>query len=100
MVVPFILSFIGFIGIATFIILKVPEIVELSEEKIRPNNKERERLEEKVKKEVKEIFEDFLQLILQNIRKIIVKIEGATTKWLYALKRKKRQKKDKKEEQF
>lgn len=94
MLIAFSLFFLGVIMIAGFVIYKVPLLKELSEEPIKDDNSflAKEKIEEKVKKEVKEIFEDFLHLILQTTRKIIIKIERITTKWLYLLKRKRKKK--------
>ncbi len=97
MLIGFILAFIGVVGIALFAISKVPLLLELSE-KISIIDEEKqikERIEDKVKKEVKGIFEDFLQAVLQGVRKFVVKTEQITTKWLYNLKRKKRDEKRK-----
>ncbi len=95
MLIAFILFFIGTIAVALFVIYKVPVLNELSEETaVEDNsiNSTKEKIEDKVKKEVKEILEDFLHLILQNTRKVILKIERITTKWLYLLKRKRKNK--------
>ncbi len=96
MLIAFTIFFLGTIVIAVFVISKVQLLNELSEEPSRDDIsiKAREKIEEKVKKEVKEIIEDFLQLILQTTRKIIVKIERATTKWLYLIKRRRRKTKN------
>ncbi len=94
MLIAFSLFFLGILVITGFVIYKVPLLKELSEEPIKEDSSfhTKEKIEEKVKKEVKEIFEDFLQLILQSTRKIIIKIERVTTKWLYLLKRKRKKK--------
>lgn len=94
MLIAFILSFVGAAAIAGFVIYKVPLLNELSEEPAEGDSSfdAKEKIEEKVKREVREILEDFLQLILQTTRKIIIKIERITTKWLYLLKRKRKKK--------
>ena len=95
--IGFTLTIIGVAGIALFAISKVPLLLELSEKTsiIDDEQKVKEGIEEKVKKEVKGILEDFLQAFLRSVRKIIVKTEQVTTKWLYNLKRKKREEKRK-----
>ncbi len=94
MLIAFILFFLGIIVTAVFILHKVPLLNEISESPVKSDNSfdTKEKIEEKVKKEVKEIFEDFLQLILQTTRKVIIKIERITTKWLYLLKRRRKKK--------
>ncbi len=95
MLIAFILFFIGALGIAVFVIYKLPLLKDLSDEIPEEDNSvnsTKEKIEDKVKKEVKEILEDFLHLILQNTRKVILKIERITTKWLYLLKRKRKNK--------
>jgi len=95
MLIPLILFFVSFFGIVFFLIWKVPLLVNLSQE----NNTQpdfivtaKEKLEDGVKKEIKGKFEEFLQMVLSNLRRSIVKVDRITTKWLYTLKRRRKRK--------
>ncbi len=102
MLTPLIIFVAGIIGIALFLIYKAPALTELSEDEeesydvlltCRKRGKE-------AFGEVKCRFEKFLQILLSAVRKILIKVEKVTTKWLYVLKRKqkKKEKMEKKEE--
>jgi len=90
---------VSIIAISILFVRRVPDITELSEEE--DSDKDiiciaREKIEEGVEKEIKERFEDFLQLILSHMRRFFVRVEKTTTKWLYVLKRRKRKKEQEK----
>lgn len=97
---PLLIIFVaGIVGIALFLICKAPALTELSEDEeesydvlltCRKKGK-------KALGEVKCRFEKFLQILLSAVRKILIKVEKVTTKWLYVLKRKQK-KKEKTEE--
>ncbi len=95
MIIAFALSFAGLLGITVFVISKVPSLTTLGEKDYIQTENPEEKIEQKIKTEIKGILEDLLQKILQSIRKIIVRIENITTGWLYALKRRKKKKKEK-----
>ncbi len=95
MLISFVIFCISFLSIILFIIWKVPVLAKLPEE---DTSKDfilvaKEKIEEGVKKEVKERFEDALQKVLSGIRKILIRIEKITTKSLYTLRRKRRKEK-------
>ncbi len=90
----FTLSFLGALTVIAFIISKVPALVNLNGHATDVELSDPEdRLERKVKRELKNIFTDFLQAVLQIFRKFIIKTESVTTKWLYTIKRKKKERK-------
>ncbi len=98
MIVSFIVFCTGLLGIFLFLAWKAPVLTELSEKEDGKNDfilAAKEKLEEGVEKEVKERFEVFLQRFLSCLRRFLGKIEQLTTKWLYTLRRK-RKEKDKK----
>jgi len=93
MLVSFIVFCLCFFAIIIILIAKVPSlssvnITEGNEKDFISNAKEK--IEDSVKREIKEKVEDLLQNILSATRKIILKIEQLTTKMLYRLKRNKK----------
>ncbi len=102
MLASFVIFFIGALSVLLFLIWKVPVLVKLPEEKEEKKDfisSAKEKLEEGVKKEVNERFQNLLQKFLSDLRRITIKVEKTVTRWLYLLrrKRKKREKEEKKE---
>ncbi len=97
MVFGLIVFCLSVLGLFLFLTWKAPLVADLSEKE---NDKgdfilsAKEKLEEGIKKEVEEKFENFLQRVLSVIRKGIIKVEALTTKWLYTLKRKRKKKEE------
>ncbi len=97
MIVPLTVFILSSLGLFTFLILKVPFIIELDEKK--GEKKEtivsatKEKIEQRVIKDTKETFESFLQRFLSGARRILLKGESIVTKWICLL-RKRRKKKD------
>ncbi len=93
MVVSLIIFCISLLGILFFLIWKAPLLAKISSEKDSSNDfilNAKEKLEEGVRKEIKERFEELLQMILSNLRRFLVRVERITTKWLYTLRRKRK----------
>jgi len=85
------------LGIFVFLILKMPILAEIQETKKLSGTDYpiKTKIEEGVRREIKERFEDFLHRVLSGLRKIILKIEKTVADWLSMLKKKK-EKDDKK----
>ncbi len=101
MIIVFIIFCLSFLAIVALLILKVPLLVDFPEK--RDDSKDfiiaaKERIEEGVRKEVKERIEELLHSILSILRKVILKVEHVTTKWLYSLKNKRRKREEHKPE--
>ncbi len=95
MIFTTIIFFLGCLGIFFFLTWKAPLLVELSEKK--DNSKDfvvvaKEKIEEGVRREIKENVEEILQRILCSVRRFLIKVEQGTTKWLFILKKKRRKK--------
>jgi Na+-transporting methylmalonyl-CoA/oxaloacetate decarboxylase gamma subunit len=95
------LFLLGVLMIFVFLLLKAPLVAGLSEETNSENDfiiQTKEKIEEGVKKEVKERFEELLQRILSVVRRFLIKVEQTTTKWLFTLKRKRKNREENKPE--
>ena len=93
MIISLIIFITSAIGILLFLIWKVPLLAKISSEKNPSSDfilNAKEKLEEGVKKEIKERFEELLHVILSNLRRFLVRVERITTKWLYTLRRKRK----------
>ncbi len=95
MIISLIIFCLSLLGIFLFLTWKAPALADFSEKDI-DDDKDfivtaKEKLEESVRNEVREGFEEALGRILSSLRKVIVKVERVTTKWLYTLKRRKRE---------
>ncbi len=87
--------------IFVFLTSKAPLVAGLSEESNNENAfiiQAKEKIEEGVKKEVKERFEELLQRILSVVRRSLIKVEQTTTKWLFILRRKRKNREENKPE--
>jgi Na+-transporting methylmalonyl-CoA/oxaloacetate decarboxylase gamma subunit len=101
MIISFSLFLLGVLIIFVFLALKAPLVAGLSEETNSENDfiiQTKEKIEEGVKKEVKERFEELLQRILSAVRRFLIKVEQTTTKWLFILKRKRKNREENKPE--
>jgi len=86
---------VSIIAIFFIIIRRVPDIANLPEEDDYSKDiicTAKEKIEEGVEKEVKQRFEDMLQITLSYLRRFFSRIERTTTKWLYTLKRRRKNK--------
>ena len=95
MIFATIIFFLGCLSIFFFLTWKAPLLVGLSDKK--DNTKDfvvvaREKIEEGVRREIKENIEEILQRVLSSIRRFLIKVEQGTTKWIFILKRKRRRK--------
>ncbi len=101
MIIAFIIFCLSFLGLVVFLIGKAPVLAGFSEQKDDSNDfiiAAKEKIEEGVKKEIRERVEEILHSTLSILRKIILRFEHITTKWLYALKRKRRKREENKPE--
>ncbi len=93
MIVFLVIFCLSLLGTFLFLTWKAPALVDFSEKDVDDKDfivAAKEKLEESVKKEIRERFEEALGRMLSSLRKVIVKVERVTTKWLYTLKRKRK----------
>ena len=101
MIVSLIIFLIGLLSLFLFLTWKAPLVASISAIEDPTNDfiiVAKEKIEEGVKKEVKERFEEILQRILSSVRRFLIKVEQITTKWLFILKRKRKNKEENKPE--
>ncbi len=91
MLISFIVFGCSFLAIFVFLLLKVPDLVKVRETNgvADASYSIKTKIEEGVRKEIKERFENFLHRTLSVLRKIILRIEKTMSGWLHALKKKK-----------
>jgi hypothetical protein len=92
MIFVFITFILSAVGVIIFLLWKIPFLNCISEEECGKDfvTIAKEKIDENIKKEVKERLESFLQRFLAQTRRILIAAEQHTTKWLYKIKRKKR----------
>ncbi len=97
MTIALIIFLIGVLCVLIFLIWKAPLVADLSEEKERTDSffvtvKERIVL---IAKDFKARCESLLQSFLAIIRRVLIKVEQITTKWLCSLKKRKKKENEK-----
>jgi predicted PurR-regulated permease PerM len=101
MIVSILIFLFAFLSVVFFLMWKAPLVASLSSVDDPANDfiiNTKEKIEESVKKEVKERFEEILKRILSSLRRFLIKIEQITTRWLFVLKRKGKNKEENKPE--
>ncbi len=101
MILSLFIFLFSFLLVVFFLVWKVPLVASLSNMDDHSNDfiiATKEKIEESVKKEVKERFEEMLKRMLSSLRRFLIKIEQITTKWLFVLKRKGKNKEENKPE--
>lgn len=101
MILSLFIFLFSFLAVVFFLLWKAPLVESLSNTDDPSNDfilATKEKIEESVKKEVKDRFEEVLKRILSSLRRFLIKIEQITTKWLFILKRKGKNKEEDKPE--
>ncbi len=101
MIISLLIFLTGLLSVFLFLTWKAPLVASLSDIKDPSNDfiiATKEKIEEGVKKEIKEKFEEMLKRILSSVRRFLIKVEQITTKWLFILKRKGKNKEENKPE--
>jgi Na+-transporting methylmalonyl-CoA/oxaloacetate decarboxylase gamma subunit len=101
MIISLIIFLFGLLFVFLFLTWKAPLVASLSDVEDSSNDfiiATKEKIEEGIKKEVKEKFEEMLKRILSSVRRFLIKIEQITTRWLFVLKRKGKNKEENKPE--
>lgn len=89
MIFVFVILFLSFVGVSVFLLWKIPVLVKLEEEEKKDFVAiAKEKIDENIKKELKEIFNEMLQNFLTRTRRLLIKVEQWVTKYLYKIKRK------------